>query len=97
MRILFVHQNCPGQYSKLLPSAVKVHGHQCIALKLNKAKQQTQKTEIFPGLQLIEYPIFRGNTNGIHPWALETESKSSVVKLALPQHISSKQRGSPQI
>lgn len=75
MRILLVHQNFPGQYSKLLPSAVKIHGHQCIALKLNKAKQQIQKTEIFPGLQLIEYPIFRGNTNGIHPWALETESK----------------------
>jgi len=75
MRILFVHQNFPGQYNKLLHAVHNDLSHQCVALRISKCGEYNQKVHPTTGFRLLEYPIHRGNTTGIHPWALETESK----------------------
>jgi glycosyltransferase involved in cell wall biosynthesis len=68
MRILFVHQNFPGQFRHLAP-AMAARGHQVVALR------QGQPREQFPGVTIEHYKLPRGNTPGIHPWALPFESK----------------------
>jgi glycosyltransferase involved in cell wall biosynthesis len=67
MRILFVHQNFPGQYKHLAP-ALAARGHQVEALCLHTRPVEAS----FP---VHRYSLARGTTAGIHPWAAETETK----------------------
>lgn len=67
MRILFVHQNFPGQYKHLAPRLAAM-GHQVKALAI------TPKGEM-PGVEIIRYPVQRGSTQNIHPWAGDFETK----------------------
>jgi glycosyltransferase involved in cell wall biosynthesis len=67
MRILFVHQNFPGQYKHLAP-ALAARGHEVHALAITR-----QATP--PGVSVQRYGIARGNSKGIHPWAVEFETK----------------------
>ena len=69
MKILFIHQNFPGQFKHLAPELVR-HGHQVVALGLRFAKP-----EVWRGVQLIPYQLARGSTPGIHPWVGDFESK----------------------
>ena len=68
MRILFVHQNFPGQFRHLAP-AMAARGHEVLALRQGLPREQ------FPGVRIVDYTLDRGNTPGIHPWALPFESK----------------------
>ena len=67
MRILFVHQNFPGQYKHLAPALV-ARGHQVRALAINKRV-------VPPGVAVDLYRIARGNARDVHPWAKEFETK----------------------
>lgn len=67
MRILFVHQNFPGQYKHLAPALAK-RGHEMVALTMNKPAVQT-------GATVVVYGLKRGTTLGVHPWAEEFETK----------------------
>ena len=67
MRILFVHQNFPGQFRHLAP-AMAARGHEVLALRQGLPREQ------FPGVRIVDYTLDRGNTPGIHPWALPFES-----------------------
>jgi glycosyltransferase involved in cell wall biosynthesis len=67
MRILFVHQNFPGQYKHLAP-ALAARGHEVRALSINRHP-------VPPGVQLGYYRVGRGTTKGVHRWAAETETK----------------------
>lgn len=69
MRILFIHQNFPGQFPHLAP-ALAARGHQVVATTL----QQVNVTE-WQGVRLVPYSVSKGTTQGIHPWAAETETK----------------------
>lgn len=67
MRLLFVHQNFPGQYKHLAP-ALAARGHEVHALAINHQPG-------VPGVRLHLYKVERGSSKNIHPWAVETETK----------------------
>jgi glycosyltransferase involved in cell wall biosynthesis len=70
MRILFVHQNFPGQYLHILVALARMGGHSLVGLGIEKPNEALPK-----GVKCVRYKLRRGNTPGIHPWALEFESK----------------------
>ena len=70
MRLIFVHQNFPGQYCHIIKALAAMGGHQIIGLGI------TPQTEPLPnGVQYKRYQPKRGNTPDIHPWILDTETK----------------------
>ncbi len=70
MRILFIHQNFPGQFRYLAP-ALAARGHEVTAMTMVKnAPAQWQ------GVRLVHYRVARGSTSGIHPWVSDIESKT---------------------
>jgi glycosyltransferase involved in cell wall biosynthesis len=70
MRILFVHQNFPGQYLHILQGLARIGGHSLVALGIEKPDLALPE-----GVTSLRYRLGRGNTPGIHPLALELESK----------------------
>lgn len=69
MRILFVHQNFPGQFRHLAP-ALAAKGHEVTALTM-----RAEAPAVWRGVRVIGYRALRGNTSGIHPWVGDFESK----------------------
>ncbi len=69
MKILFIHQNFPGQYKHLAPALV-AQGHNAVALTL-RVKEPTT----WNGVRVLPYGIRRNPGQGIHPWLLDTETK----------------------
>jgi glycosyltransferase involved in cell wall biosynthesis len=69
MRVLFVHQNFPGQFLHLAPALVEA-GHEVVALTL-------KHPEVNPwqGVQIVTYALTRGTVPGVHPWVAEIEPK----------------------
>lgn len=66
MNVLFVHQNFPGQFKHLAPALQKA-GHRVEALGIDG-----------PGLREItlhRYRPVRASSKGIHPWAVDFETK----------------------
>ena len=72
MRILFVHQNFPGQYVHIVQRLAQRGQHQIVALGINAIDVNRPLPE---ALQYFRYPLERGNTEGIHPLVMETETK----------------------
>ena len=66
MRILFIHQNFPGQYIHQMHWMVK-EGWEVYALAINKNP--------IPGVKLGIYKLRRGSSQEIHPWVLDLETK----------------------
>ncbi len=69
MKILFIHQNFPGQFKFLAP-ALAGAGHQVLAMTMQKVGQ----TE-WQGVQLVPYTAGRGTSPNIHPWVSDFETK----------------------
>lgn len=69
MRILFIHQNFPGQFKHLAP-ALAARGHEVVALAMLK----TAPT-VWNGVRIVPYEASRGSTPGIHPWVVDFETK----------------------
>lgn len=69
MKILFIHQNFPGQFKFLAPALAK-RGHEVKALspKSNDFGQDT-------GIEHTKYRISRFSTKDIHPWVADFEPK----------------------
>ncbi len=70
MKILFIHQNFPGQFKFLAPALVK-QGHDVRAMIM----QKIQATE-WQGVALLPYYPSRGTTPNIHPWVSDFETKT---------------------
>ena len=68
MKALFIHQNFPGQYKHLAPRLASL-GHRVKALCVGAPRAPV------PGVDVIRYPIKRGTTPNIHPWAADFETK----------------------
>jgi glycosyltransferase involved in cell wall biosynthesis len=70
MKILFIHQNFPGQFKFLAPALVQ-QGHEVVAMSM-------QKTEItsWQGVRLVNYATVRGSTPKVHPWVSDFETKT---------------------
>lgn len=67
MRILFVHNNFPGQFVHLAPALMKL-GHDVMALSYHE-------NPLASGIKVVRYPIDRGTTPDIHYLAAEFEAK----------------------
>ena len=68
MKVLFIHQNFPGQYKHLAPRLASL-GHWVRALCISEFKGA------MPGVEVIRYGVKRGSTADIHPWAADFETK----------------------
>ncbi|MDF1706617.1 MAG: glycosyltransferase family 4 protein [Paracoccaceae bacterium] len=69
MKILFIHQNFPGQFKHLAPALV-AKGHACTALTL-RVKEAT----VWNGVRVLPYAVKRPSGQGVHPWLADTETK----------------------
>ena len=72
MRILFVHQNFPGQYLHIIQRLAQQGQHQLVALGINALDRGRGVPE---SLTHFRYRLDRGNTARIHPLVMETETK----------------------
>jgi glycosyltransferase involved in cell wall biosynthesis len=71
MRILFVHQNFPGQFKHLAPALARRPGFDVRALVLQQGVPPQ-----WEGVRLHTYQTTRGSTPGIHPWVGDIETKA---------------------
>jgi len=69
MKILFIHQNFPGQYKHLAPLLAS-KGHQCVALTL-RVKERGN----WQGVQLVPYRLPDRSGQNVHPWVVDLDSK----------------------
>ncbi|MDX5401453.1 MAG: glycosyltransferase family 4 protein [Rhodobacterales bacterium] len=69
MKILFIHQNFPGQFKHLAPALVAA-GHDCTALTL-----RIKEPVLWNGVRVLPYAIKRPSGQGVHPWLTDTETK----------------------
>ncbi|HZW13185.1 MAG TPA: glycosyl transferase family 1, partial [Noviherbaspirillum sp.] len=70
MKILFIHQNFPGQFKFLAPALAK-QGHEVVAMTM----QQVKAAE-WQGVKLVPYSASRGTTPNVHPWVSDFETKT---------------------
>ena len=69
MKILFIHQNFPGQFKFLAPALAQA-GHEVVALTMQKVQPGT-----WQGVRLVPYTAARGSTPQVHPWVGDFETK----------------------
>ena len=71
MRILFVHQNFPGQFKHLAPTLAADPANEVVAFTMQKnAPAEWQ------GIRLVSYQPGRGSTANVHPWVSDFETKT---------------------
>lgn len=71
MRVLFVHQNFPGQFKHLAPALAADPSNEVAAFTMQKnAPAEWQ------GVRLLKYQAARGTTPNIHPWVSDFETKT---------------------
>ena len=73
MRILFVHQNFPGQYLHIVQRLARQGVHQLVALGINPLDPERRLPE---ALNYFRYSLSQGNTQGVHRWVMEMETKA---------------------
>jgi len=66
MKILFIHQNFPGQYKHLAP-ALAARGHEVVALGITSSAAE--------GVTVLKYKPTRSTSKNIHPWITDFETK----------------------
>ncbi len=71
MKILFIHQNFPGQFKFLAPALAADPAHSVVAMTMQKANA----TE-WQGVKLVPYTASRGTTPNVHPWVSDFETKT---------------------
>ncbi|MGK7753997.1 MULTISPECIES: glycosyltransferase [unclassified Roseovarius] len=69
MKILFIHQNFPGQYKHLAPLLAS-RGHHCVALTLKVDKPTT-----WNGVQVVPYSLPKRARQNLHPWLVDLDTK----------------------
>lgn len=74
MKILFVHQNFPGQF-KHLAGALARRGHQVLALVPQQRAAAIGEAASRAGVAVMPYRLARGSTPGVHPWLADFETK----------------------
>ena len=70
MKILFIHQNFPGQFKYLAPALVQ-QGHTVAGMTMQKTDAKD-----WQGVQLYRYAAKRGTTPNVHPWISDFETKA---------------------
>lgn len=86
MKILFVHQNFPGQFKHLAAALAKDPANRILAMTMNNFNA-------IEGVTVIRYQPTRGSSKGIHPWVSETETKIIRGEAAFRKAIELRQSG----
>lgn len=86
MKILFVHQNFPGQFKHLVPELLKNPKNEIVAFTMNPCSGPKN-------LRVIQYQLAKGTAKDIHPWMAETETKVLRGEAAFHAAISLKNEG----
>lgn len=68
MRVLFVHQNFPGQFKHLAPALAASPGVEVRSLAMREDLN-------LPGIQHLRYAVSRSSSTQCHPWVVDAESK----------------------
>lgn len=69
MRILFIHQNFPGQFKNLAPALAKDPKNEVVVLTINPCPNQDR-------IRVINYKPARGTTPNMHPWVSDFETQT---------------------
>ena len=69
MKILFIHQNFPGQFKHIAPELVK-RGHEVYAMPLQEKTNHNKN-----GISYCSYQVDRSTSTNIHPWISDFETK----------------------
>lgn len=70
MKLLFLHQNFPGQFAHLAPALAADPQNEVVALRLQRGAGLAWK-----GVRVVTYHPSRGSTPQIHPWVVDFETK----------------------
>lgn len=87
MKILFIHQNFPGQFKFLAPLLAS-RGHQVVAMTMRKIQERS-----WQGVQLVAYSANRGTTPQVHPWVSDFETKTIRGEACFRAALRMKQQG----
>lgn len=87
MKLLFIHQNFPGQFKFLAPALVNQH-HEVHAMIMQKLEAQLWK-----GVRLHPYYPSRGTTPNVHPWLNDFETKTIRAEACFRKAIEMKNNG----
>jgi glycosyltransferase involved in cell wall biosynthesis len=68
-RLLFIHQNFPGQFKFLAPALADM-GHEVLALTTRQGIPEN-----WLGVKVLPYSVVRGTAAGVHPWVSDIEAK----------------------
>lgn len=68
MRVLFVHQNFPGQYKHLAPALAARRDTEVVALAINR-QPPTENVKV------VYYEPKRSSSQNVHPWVSDIETK----------------------
>jgi len=87
MKLLFVHQNFPGQFRHLAAELARSgDNHEIVALTMNDFSGMA-------GVRVIKYRPARGTSQNIHPWVADTETKVIRAEAAFHKANELKQSG----
>jgi len=87
MKLLFLHQNFPGQFKHLAP-ALAAQGDEVVALTLQKVPETT-----WQGVRVIPYAVARGTSPTMHPWVADFETKVIRAEAAFRAMLALKAQG----
>ena len=69
MKVLFIHQNFPGQFVHLAPELAAL-GHECVALTL-----RVKEPQLWKGVKVLPYALdIPPNSTNPHPWMINTNT-----------------------
>lgn len=90
MRILFIHQNFPGQFKHLAPAlAQRGHAVRALAMRADTG---------LPGVEHIVYAPARAPSKSVHPWLLDTEVKFARAQAVMDACLAMRDQGySPDV
>ena len=70
MNFLFIHQSFPGQYRHILRCLASDSSHNIVGMGIGPLREIIPKEVTY-----IPYGLSRGNTNGLHEWLVDIDSK----------------------
>jgi glycosyltransferase involved in cell wall biosynthesis len=71
VKVLFIHQNFPGQFAHLAPALAADPKNEVVALRM-----QREPAGAWKGVRIVPYHPSRGSTPKIHPWVIDFETKA---------------------
>lgn len=86
MRILFVHQNFPGQFKHLAPALAADSGNEVVSFTMNNYPGDA-------GVRVVRYAPSRGTSPTVHPWVTDLETKVIRGEAAFRAALLEKERG----